>query len=541
VADANGDPVWLLSQDGPEAQFEMPVGGAVVSARFAACVPASYVDENGEERTVQAILLEDWMTRLTEGFYVVTGEVACASRVMARGDVTLILADGCALRFGTPEAPLAGCAIDADLYDLAIYGQAGGTGRLEIYNANGYGIYVVGGYAQHGGCVLVRTSGWHDCIYTDGSVVLDGGSLDVESESGRDIYAAGDIRIRGGRLSASGGGLYADSITLGHRSPTDSIYAADYSYRASSDGLKVAQALTDGTNVYTRRVEPVEIAGKTLTPVYRVIVGTTFIGEGRGRATAGKDYFAAGETVTLALAADAGYAPVALTARDFDENPVAVTNNAFTMPAGNVTVTATFGPVAFPAYLAGADDVVTNNYLAWAGKYGSDTDSSYASCFLLDLPPWTVVPEGAALLKIVEMGTTNIPTAQCDYGLIAMAMGYTGEELPCRRLVLASDVAQLKRREGFDTPFEACNGYLVLRIGGDLAAPLDEWLAMSWLVEFEDGRGEIVFPELFMEGIRGNLERAAGRPLGGLFLRPCISPVASLEWLSNIGILIEDP
>ena len=138
------------------------------------------------------------------------------------------------------------------------------------------------------------------------------------------------------------------------------------------------------------------------------------------------------------------------------------------------------------------------------------------------------------------MGVTNIPAAS-DLGMIARAMGYTGEELPCRRIVLASDVAQLKRREDFDTPFEACNGYLVLRIGGDLAAPLDEWLALSWIIEFNDGRGEIVFPELFMEGIRANFERAAGKPVNGLFLRPCISPVPHLEWLNELGTLIEGP
>ena len=120
-------------------------------------------------------------------------------------------------------------------------------------------------------------------------------------------------------------------------------------------------------------------------------------------------------------------------------------------------------------------------------------------------------------------------------------MGYTGEYLPCRRLVLASDVAELKRREDFDTPFEVCNGYLVLRIGADLSLPTSEWLAISWLVEFEDGRAEIVFPELFMEGIRANFERAAGKPVSGLFLKACISPVPSLEWISNLGVLIAEP
>ena len=211
------------------------------------------------------------------------------------------------------------------------------------------------------------------------------------------------------------------------------------------------------------------------------------------------------------------------------------------MPADDMTVTAQFELVVLPAYLAGADDIVTNNYLAWAGKYGSDSTGSYESCFLLDLPPRTEIPEGAALLKIVEMGVTNLPTAQCDIGVLAMAMGYTGEELPCRRLVLESDVAQLKRRDDFDTPFEACNGYLVLRIGADLSLPTSEWLAISWLVEFEDGRAEVVFPEFFLKGIRANFECVAGKPVNGLFLNVCIETVPALECLSGLGVLIEGP
>ena len=201
----------------------------------------------------------------------------------------------------------------------------------------------------------------------------------------------------------------------------------------------------------------------------------------------------------------------------------------------------TYGGTLYPAYLAGADETVTNNWLIWATKHGAITNAAYEGHFLLDIPPTTVVPEGAALLKIVELGTTNILTSASDLGYLAQMMGYTGEYLPCRRLVLASDVAELKRREDFDTPFEVCNGYLVLRIGADLSLPTSEWLAVSWLVEFKDGRAEVVFPEFFMEGIRSNFERAAGKPVNGLFLRPCISPVPHLEWIDELGTLIEGP
>ena len=71
--------------------------------------------------------------------------------------------------------------------------------------------------------------------------------------------------------------------------------------------------------------------------------------------------------------------------------------------------------------------------------------------------------------------------------------------------------------------------------------PKSEWQAISWIVEFQNGRAEVVFPEFFMEGIRSNFERTTGKPVSGLFLRACISPVPSLEWLSDLGVLYAEP
>ena len=60
-------------------------------------------------------------------------------------------------------------------------------------------------------------------------------------------------------------------------------------------------------------------------------------------------------------------------------------------------------------------------------------------------------------------------------------------------------------------------------------------------MEFQNGRAEVVFPDFFAEGIRSNFERTTGKSVNGLFLRPCISPVPSLEWLSNLGVLYAEP
>ena len=249
-------------------------------------------------------------------------------------------------------------------------------------------------------------------------------------------------------------------------------------------------------------------------------------------------YYAAGSTITLAYG---GTSPFGYTFSGYTVNGTAISGDTFTMPAADSSIIANCTPVTFPAYLDDAPGNVRSNYLAWATQYGPDVDGTHEAAFLLDISPTTPIPEGAALFKVVELGTTNILTSATDFGLIAQAMGYTGEYLPCRRIVLASDVTDLWRRTDFDTPFEICNGYLVLRIGADLSLPTSAWQAFSWFVEFEGGRAEVVFPELFMEGIRSNFERVAGKPLGGLFLRIGISAVPSLEWIESLGVLIAEP
>ncbi len=52
-----------------------------------------------------------------------------------------------------------------------------------------------------------------------------------------------------------------------------------------------------------------------------------------------------GETVTLTITADSGYEPADLNVATADGTPITVTNNTFTMPAADVTVSATFRKV----------------------------------------------------------------------------------------------------------------------------------------------------------------------------------------------------
>ncbi len=61
-----------------------------------------------------------------------------------------------------------------------------------------------------------------------------------------------------------------------------------------------------------------------------------------GSIAANKTEAIAGETITLTITPDTGYELDVLTVKDAANNDIAVTNNTFTMPASDVTVTATF-------------------------------------------------------------------------------------------------------------------------------------------------------------------------------------------------------
>ncbi|MBO4633966.1 MAG: hypothetical protein J5669_01190 [Bacteroidales bacterium] len=234
-----------------------------------------YVDAAGVEHTVQAVPLDNTMTTLSEGTYVVNSNVTFTQTVTTTGNVTLILADGCTMSIGTEDDPLLSSKCMDSPYDLTIYGQALGTGYLKMYTNVNSGIDMGYGraYTQHSGnVVIVNHSG--PCIY-QGNVTLDGGTLDVESSGNGngDIYAQ-TISILGGKLWAREKGLYGSGgITLGFTNPTDLIYVYNSKYNPNGWTFKITdgQTLVDEYGIpYSGTLQlhgPRYFDGDTLRPV----------------------------------------------------------------------------------------------------------------------------------------------------------------------------------------------------------------------------------------------------------------------------------
>ena len=97
-------------------------------------------------------------------------------------------------------------------------------------------------------------------------------------------------------------------------------------------------------------------------PRYAVIIDGSIA---HGTVTASpNENILSGKTVTLTVTPADSYVLNTLTVTDADSNPVVVTNNQFTMPESNVTVTATFSPVLT---LTVNDGTATNNSVPFEG------------------------------------------------------------------------------------------------------------------------------------------------------------------------------
>ena len=165
-------------------------------------VTTSYVDATGTlHEGVEAIPLNNAMTTLPAGWYVVNSDVNVIGQIDCMGDVNIILADGKTM---TASGNSHGIYGDGS---LTIYGQALGTGILTVTSTGDVGIYGIDGVTITGGKVTAT-----------GNVA--------------GIYAYGYITLTGGQVTATGGeaGIYSDNdnITLGWTSASDFIKASSY-------------------------------------------------------------------------------------------------------------------------------------------------------------------------------------------------------------------------------------------------------------------------------------------------------------------------
>ncbi len=243
-------------------------------------VTTSYVEASGTlHENVTAMPLDNTMTTLAAGWYVVNENVDYTGKITLSGDVKLILGDGCTMSFGKEGELLNATIMECNNHNLTIYGQSGGTGWLKAYSAQYDGIKNVNYYTQNSGNVVI-SDGNGACIKA-GEFTILGGTLDLKDVGGAngEIVTTKNINIRGGKLWAWYKGLKTNGkIILDYTNATDQIRA--YSYQPQN-GLEIADGKTlvdENGTIWSGTLEVFQIGfnNSTLKPV----MGVTLTKEG---------------------------------------------------------------------------------------------------------------------------------------------------------------------------------------------------------------------------------------------------------------------
>ena len=354
-------------------------------------VKTNYLDENGEEQSVTATPLTGAETVLNGGWYVVNQDVSYSTELKIAADTNIILADG-----KTMTANKLGYADANTAWTLSVYAQSGKTGALNlndtsalmganIYGGNiNLGSVVAGNMGIYGGNVEAIS------LYVpQGNLIL--GCADNSSTIKVSAYSGNVVAVADGQILTDGTKLYdgtlsnseissianktlrkatyhtVDWIVNGELEETDEnvIITSKPEYNGEtpapySEGHYdyTFFGWNDGTATYAADELPAVTEDVTYTAVYTETVSpnwhTVTINESENGTVSFESSGAyKDDEVTLTVTPDEGYRLSALTVKDADENEITVTDGKFTMPASDVTISATFNVINYNLYVGG--------------------------------------------------------------------------------------------------------------------------------------------------------------------------------------------
>ena len=260
-------------------------------------------------------------------------------------------------------------------------------GNATQYRGGGVYIYGIGSFTLNGGAISGNSAdlGGGVSLYR-GSFTMSGGEVSGNSAQ----LGGGGVNVNEGSFTLAGGAISGNSagfgggvnfitgvnnsfkvkgsgkvtgnkesdvyLNSGRKITVDGILNDDAEIVVSmpatgvfTEGYREIMGDADPAQYFTSRLSGwnvyLDAEGEArLSRPYTVSVGT-FTGGSVALVPARSDNkYGTGETVTLTITPAAGYIPDTLTVKQGD-NTVIVTDNQFTMPAGNVTVSATFQPI----------------------------------------------------------------------------------------------------------------------------------------------------------------------------------------------------
>ena len=392
-----------------------------MTAQTAWAYDVTYIDENGDEKTGSAIVLDGGgATTLSAGLYVVNSNITYTGTVTLANNVTIILMDGYTMKIGTSESRLSGKGINYNNKEtLTIYGQTNGTGTLSVYTSGewNFGIYA-GAITINGGTVTADTNGSNAYAIYAQTVTINGGHVTAHT-AGSGAYAIysriAAFTYNGGIVSASADDTTSDEImgynsraiassggyTFNWRNATDRITIGTtgllFDPNAPSGYEKTAtfsKPFSDGTTTYSGTLTGTELnalAGKTLQPAYTI----TYDLAGGSVATANPTtYTIESAAITLNNPTREGYSFAGWTGTGLDAATTTVTIAHGS--SGDRSYTATWKKL-----LTNTDITVTIPSMEWTGTA---------------LTPTITVKDGETPLTVTTDYTVSLPDGRTNSG-----------------------------------------------------------------------------------------------------------------------------
>lgn len=354
-------------------------------------VKTNYLDENGEEQSVTATPLTGAETVLNGGWYVVNQDVSYSTELKIAADTNIILADGktmTAKNFNYNDANTA--------WTLSVYAQSSKTGALNLNDTStlmGANIYggiinlssvVAGNMGIYGGNVEAIS-----LYVSQGNLIL--GCADNSSTIKVSTYSGNVVAVADGQILTDGTKLYDGTLSDSEISSIANKTLRKATYHTVDWIVNGELEETDENVIITSKPE---YNGETPAPYSEGHYDYTFFGWNDGTATYAADELPAvtedvtytavytetespnwhtitinesengtvsfessgaykDDEVTLTVTPDEGYRLSALTVKDADENEITVTDGKFTMPASDVTISATFNVINYNLYVGG--------------------------------------------------------------------------------------------------------------------------------------------------------------------------------------------
>ena len=276
----------------------------------------SYIDENGQPQSANNVtVLTGSETSLQPGWYVVNSTINYTSTVLlADGQCHLILADGGQMNIGSSESPIdSERGIDGTESTLTVYGQASGTGELNVFTSGWNKDAILVDYLTINGGKITASASGEDAsgLRAYENVTINGGVINASatgtSQWGGVVSESFGVKayrviFNGGQLTAWGSnkGILASDISLSWKNLSDFIEANSYSnsfYNSSSLTIAEGKTFTDGKGNYYAAANASDVAALTNTRLSPVeIYAVTF--DSNGGSAVPTQYVASGAKAT---------------------------------------------------------------------------------------------------------------------------------------------------------------------------------------------------------------------------------------------------